>query len=421
MANLSLLSSPLHVSVPFVKVTIGDYTFGVYGKVSKGSQFDEYGVYSINKITYPNFIKSLTVQKINGLVNKYTLNLEYAVTEHNDPNFFKKVIGKVRNTRSIVFSYGDTLLPTFIFKEEEAIITKVRETFNINASVKSYTINAVSNGVKVSMGANTFEAKYAKPSDEIFNLLYAQNTGLTDLFYGMSDRALVEKEGLILRDDAKVQLKKQVNMSVLDYLSYLVSCMKSASEPNTVKKTFYHLIIEDDISGVFNGPIFRIKTSNSEAQDDTAYEINIGIPNSKDIVISLDEETDETYSILYDFNQELHPEEYVQRINDRGEIEQVYAPILSSGSYQRVLTNELKNWWYNITEFPTKLSIKLKGLLRPAILMTYIKLNVYFYGHKDAISGLYIVTKQEDTIDTTGYKTTLKLTRIGKSSFDNVV
>jgi hypothetical protein len=65
-----------------------------------------------------------------------------------------------------------------------------------------------------------------------------------------------------------------------------------------------------------------------------------------------------------------------------------------------------------MTEFPIKATLVIKGLIRPAILMTYLRVNTYFYGKKHVSSGLYVITKQEDRIDGGGYRTTLSLTRI---------
>lgn len=46
--------------------------------------------------------------------------------------------------------------------------------------------------------------------------------------------------------------------------------------------------------------------------------------------------------------------------------------------------------------------------------MQYLRLNVIFPGgNKHIASGLYIVTKQVDDISSSGYKTTLSLTKIG--------
>ena len=54
----------------------------------------------------------------------------------------------------------------------------------------------------------------------------------------------------------------------------------------------------------------------------------------------------------------------------------------------------------------------IKGLIRPVMLMTYLRVNAMFYGQKHISSGLYIITKQEDTVDKAGYRTTLSLMRV---------
>ncbi len=69
-----------------------------------------------------------------------------------------------------------------------------------------------------------------------------------------------------------------------------------------------------------------------------------------------------------------------------------------------------------MTKFPVRGTLTIKGLIRPSILMSYVKLNVYFYGNKHTASGLYIITQQQDTVDVNGYKTVLSLTRIGEDA-----
>ena len=50
--------------------------------------------------------------------------------------------------------------------------------------------------------------------------------------------------------------------------------------------------------------------------------------------------------------------------------------------------------------------------------MSYVRLNVFFFGKKHISSGLYIVTKQQDDISAGGFRTTLNLLRIsGDSDF----
>jgi hypothetical protein len=76
-------------------------------------------------VKFPNYIKSLRISTINGIVNTYTLSIEYTVRETDDPNFFEKVFSSVSQTRKIKFSYGDLAYPYVTYKDEEAIITDV--------------------------------------------------------------------------------------------------------------------------------------------------------------------------------------------------------------------------------------------------------------------------------------------------------
>ena len=54
----------------------------------------------------------------------------------------------------------------------------------------------------------------------------------------------------------------------------------------------------------------------------------------------------------------------------------------------------------------------IKGLLRPALLMEYVNLNIIYFGKKYVDSGLYIITKQVDNISDRGCRTTLNMTRV---------
>lgn len=70
--SASLLTVPTLVESPFVILKIGDYTFGSYQSTTSP-------YYSIapSKVTYPNYLTGLSVVKVNGTVNQYTLTLVY--------------------------------------------------------------------------------------------------------------------------------------------------------------------------------------------------------------------------------------------------------------------------------------------------------------------------------------------------------
>ena len=108
----------------------------------------------------------------------------------------------------------------------------------------------------------------------------------------------------------------------------------------------------------------------------------------------------------------MHPERYVKRINDLGEWEDVYAPVLSSNNDNYKTTEAERAWWTKTSQFPITASLKIRGLLRPAMLMSYVHLYVMFYGKLHIHSGTYVVTKQEDAINSSGYTTTLSMTKV---------
>lgn len=419
MANTDLLSNLNRVESPFVIVTIGGITFGAYNKENV-RVIDANGSYSAIKVEYPNFIQSLTVTKINGTVNSYVLNLTYAITYGDDPNLLEKIFSRASKDRKITLTYGDYYIPSYIYKEEEAIITGIKSNVDVSSSTITYTINCTSQALKTSAGSFTFPRRYAKPSDVIKEILYDNTYGLLEIFYGMHDKELVLSRGLIASDDKPVLLQAQQLISVFDYLKYLVSCMSSVNDKtDTLQKTaYYALSIIDEVSLDWNGPYFKVQkvpvnipTTNSI----DAYEIDVGYPGNN-IVIDFNINDNQTYSILYEYSNEIEQPSYIYRINNDGIIESQYSPSLSNSKLLMKTTEADKSWWSKVTQYPITASITLKGLLRPAILMTYVKLNVLFYGKKYIASGYYIVTKQTDQIDSRGYRTTLELTRIGENN-----
>lgn len=399
---VNLISTTSLVQTPYIKVTIGNYSFGCYNPSAWGSK------------KYPNYVKSLEVTKINGQVNQYNLRIEYTITEQDDPNYFEKVFASVSDTRNITFTYGDLSASNFIYKEESAIITKVQSDFGIDSSIISYTVNAVSNGALSGTGSYPFPAplKKVKPSEVIKNILKQNDKyGLKDLFPGMRNDTLVASK-LIPQNDIEVTLESKTNMSVLDYLQYLVDMMTPSNTTSSVARgNFYIMTFIDDTTDEFGGAYFKIVQVSKAKQYPEAYELYIGYPSSN-AVRNLRINNNENYSIYYKYQDTLHPEKYVKRINALGEWEDVYAPILSSDNPQYKTTEAEKSWWSKTSQYPITASVEIKGLLRPAILMSYLRVYVSFFGRLHIHSGVYIITKQVDTIDEQGYRTTLNMSKI---------
>lgn len=415
----SLLSSQARIQAPWIKVTIGDYSFGVFDKKTKKMYENNGNFYDSFNVQYPNYIQSLNIIKINGQVNQYTLTIIYPIRVGDDPNFFEKVFSRVSNTRKIILSYGDSSMPSYVYKDEEAIITGISQQFNLEASSITYTIKAVSSAIVGKTGAYNFMySGMAKPSKLIKEIFTNKTYGLQNIFTGMSKSNLSQ---LIEGGDKEVEISPKTNMSPIDYINYLVSCMvPEGSTLNTLSNEIYILTIHDDTTydKLYNdtislgGPYFKVtKTSTSIEQAD-AYEVDIGY-NTANIVLSFSIDQNENYSLFYNYNTELHPEAYVRRLNNKGEWEDVYAPLYTSGNSSFSTGAEDITWFTKMTKYPISATLKIQGLLRPAQLMQYLRLNVIFPGgNKHTSSGLYIVTKQIDDINSSGYTTTLSITRI---------
>lgn len=406
----NLFSSTSYVETPFIQVKMGNHTFGVFNKqTGKGAY-----VGSV-KYTYPNYISNLSIVKVNGTVNTYTLVMKYQIQAGDDPNFLEKVFGQQSNTRRMILSYGDYSMPSFSYKEEGCTITDVKSSIDFVGSCITYTITAISDALSLQAGTYNFPRRKTKPSLLIKELLYNNNYGMLDIFFGMRDKEKVLINNLIQSDDMEVNIPAKTGITILNYINFLVGCMSSqSSSSGIIKGSKYTLTIHDDLTGEFGGPYFKISkivTSAKSINSLDTYELNIGYPEG-DPIMSFSIDDDQTYSILYEYSKKLEQSDYIYRINNNGNIEQIYSPTISNSSTTFKTEETDKTWWTKVTQYPIKATVVLKGLLRSAMLMSYVRLNVYFYGQKHISSGTYIITKQQDDISESGFKTTLSLTRI---------
>lgn len=412
----SLVSAQNRVESPFIIAEIGGYTFGNASDMSSRQLLS-----SSMKVTFPNYMQGINVVKINGAVNTYTLKMEYAVTETDDPNLLEKVFSSVSGTRKIKLSYGDWNTPSYIYKEEEAMITKITSNIDFSASRIVYSLSCVSTSLSLKAGSRSFNARTAKPSDVIMELLEDESTGLSQVFRGMSNSSNINLASLIARDDKTVKIEAKESINVLDYVAYLVTCMESQNHvEGTIKDANYFLAVYDDVNNTYGGPYFKVVKVEADSKYNlsySTYEVDVGYPSGS-YVTSFTVNTDNTWSILYDYAEGVSLPQYTYSIDKDGNVVSTKSPSITNSSRYLKTTASDKTWWTQVTQFPITAKITIKGLLRPTVLMSYLKVNAYFYGHKHISSGLYIITRQEDTVDSYGYKTTLSLTRVsGDTSY----
>ena len=337
MSNLNLLGSTSRVETPFIKVVIGGQVFGVY---------ENKKVDAATRVNYPNYVQSLNVTKINGQVNTYKLVLKYTIRAGEDPNYFEKIFSKVSKGRKIIFTYGDLSMPTYVYRDEQAIITDVHKSYDLTSASKTFTVSATSSATLLQPSGDLFTARYDKPSEVIKQLLRTNRGGLQDIFYGMRDVDSPEVQKLILGNDKEVNIELKSNISVLDYLTYLVSIMVPLDQENNSlqKKSIYGLKLVDDFTGIYNGPYFQIVEVSKDKNVDTVYEINVGYPDANPVV-NLSVNDNDEYALLYNYSKEVSGGfDYVQRINNDGTLEQVYSPNIASSNSHLVMEETDRTW-----------------------------------------------------------------------------
>lgn len=412
MATIKLNSVPTLVESPFIIVTIGKYTLGSY---TGNKTTTSLGM--LAQVNFPNFVNSLNITKVNGTVNTYTIGIVYQIAPGDDPNLIDKIFSSVSATRRLSLSYGDWRNPASIYKEETALITNVTSSLDMSASKITYTIQCVSDAMSLASAVYDFPAREAKPSDIIKEMLKDVGYGLLTVFKGMVDFQRVITNGLIASNDKKVKIEARQNMNIIEYLNFLVGAMTSVdseSKDTIIQSGNYYLAIHDDITNALGGTYFEVKEvkAGTKVSNYDVYEVDVGHPGDN-FVTQFNLTNNQQYTILYDYAGKIEQTKYIYSIDNNGQLTTQYAPSIARSKSLQKVTEQNKNWWTKVTQFPIQATLTIKGLTRPSILMSQVRINTVMYGQKHISSGLYIITKQQDKLDSNGYTTTLTLLRIG--------
>ena len=412
MATIRLNSVPTLVESPFIIVTIGKYTLGSY---TGNKTTTSLGM--LAQVNFPNFVNSLNITKVNGTVNTYTIGIVYQIAPGDDPNLIDKIFSSVSATRKLSLSYGDWRNPASIYKEETALITNVTSSLDMSASRITYTVQCVSDALSLASAIYDFPAREAKPSDVIKEMIKDVSYGLLSVFKGMVDFQRVLTNGLIASNDKKVKIEARQNMNIIEYLNFLVGAMTpvdSKSEDTIIQSGNYYLAIHDDITNALGGTYFEVKEvkANTKVSNYDVYEVDVGYPGDN-FVTQFNLTNNQQYTILYDYAGKIEQTKYIYSIDNNGQLSTQYAPSIARSKSLYKVTEQNKNWWTKVTQFPIEATLTIKGLTRPSILMSQVRINTVMYGQKHISSGLYIITKHQDKLDSNGYTTTLTLLRIG--------
>ena len=224
------------------------------------------------------------------------------------------------------------------------------------------------------------------------------------------NKTLVSSNNYIPNNDKEVELDAVDNTTPLNYLNKLVSSMVSTTS-EAINDSIYYLDINDEDS---LGPYFTIQevgTKLSTSSFPLVYEIDINYPDEESLAYNFSVNTDYTWPLAYQYNSGFSNYDYGITTAGKTFKQASNLGIKSmTGTTNSFITD--KNWWTNVTEFPVKAALELKGLTSYVLLLNYIKVNVYYFGNKRLSSGIYIVTGQEDILSGNGFRTRLDLLRV---------
>lgn len=460
MAN-NILTVPTYVESPFIILDIGGYTFGA---TSKTKRYESNGLYY--KIQYPNYLDSLTVVKVNGEINSYTIRIVYPITPGDDPNFFDKVFSSVGYTSNINIKYGDWNSPSYIYDEQNCLLQDVKQDIDFASPKIVYTLTCLGSGYRATVNKRDYgPVKNRKPSEIIKSLVYDNTSGILEAFPGMRNKKTVESLGFLNVNDAEVAEipSPGQKMSSLEYMNYLIGYMyDNASRPSlkastvvnddeftgksgsfgngftgksgkidetsefsgksgkiptsgfTGKSGTFGIVVHDDFNNQYGGPYFEVveRGTDTMSQQLDTYEINIGYPDETK-VSNFKVIDNQEFALVENYTENMAvPNNYTYRINTHGVLESAYAPFYQRNEALMKTTDADINWFNRVSQYPITATLTIKGLVRASILMSYLKVNTLFYGRKHNTSGLYVITKQTDIINSQGFKTTLELLKV---------
>ena len=398
LANSLLSVGKNLVEAPFVQLEIAGKTIGTYRGESN---------------TYPNYISGLTVSKINGELNTYTINLVYQVRAGEDPNRLDKLFS-ANQFNPIKIYYGD-LNASYVFEENGAVVTNITSQRDYVSNKINYVISATSAGTRLDAITGTFAPVTSKPSTQLSNLMYeSQYSSLIKSAYpGMANKTHVFSRGLIPTNDSVVNIMGKKNISINDYMTYLVSIMSTQTESASIlRNSIYMIQYYDDIN---SGSSFAVKKitagSTFNNVNSNIFEVDINYPDDA-LIYNFNVSTNNSWAIMYDKKVTNNAPEYFYDIDSQGNIQKTYSPNITKKASQ--MSEIDKNWWSYMVNFPVKATLTMRGLLRSSYLTDYIIVNAYFYGIKHYTSGLYTIVGQEDTLNGSGFKTTLSLVKVGE-------
>lgn len=386
VASTSLPTSISYIESPYVSVTVGGRTIGTK-----------------NGEKYPDYLQGVKCRKTNGSVNEYQVSLVHQIAPGDNPNYIDELISKT-GYNEIIISFGDSN-NNVNFRDVKCMITNVTTSFDFIGSKINYTIFCTSFAILASTTKHTYPARKDKPSNVIREVLYNKaNSTLLEAFPNMRSKGYVDSKGFIPTNDKVVNIDEVKNTNPFNYLVHLVSLMQNEADKS---KSSYYLSVEDSL-GVFK--ILEVDNNLTTLNSQFMYEVNVGYPDNNQ-VYDFSAKTNYAWAMAYRSDAGINNYKYT--IDNVGELKRLNTRAIYKNNSVNSTGGILSyNLWEQLTSYPIQATLTCRGLVKPLLLLQYVKINVIFQGSTRITSGVYIVTQQDDIVDSQGFRTTLSLLRV---------
>lgn len=388
----NLTSYPTLVQAPYIELDLNGVTIGGYNNDAD---------------KYPNHLISMDIDKVNGRINNYTINIVHQIRAGEDPNLIDTLLSRTGYRNKVKIKYGDSAYSSF-FKEEEAYIIDVTHTDNVSSASINYTIKAISSVGSIQSATYQFSSVMDKPSNQIIKLLYenaSTSVELLGILEGMRNKSEALGKNLIPQDDDVISIPGLKDASLIDRITQLVSKMRDSKNPSTT----YTLTYIDGKKPYFKiGKIKQTNASKSVALKNCYY-VDVGFPGDS-FVTNFSLNNDVYWPMYYKYAGNFS--EYKYNIDYSGNIySQKIHPLELDDKFQTKNVSQM-NWWEYVRSYPVSASLTIKGLMKPVMLIENIYIYSTFYGQEDLATGIYSIIGQKDRVDGSGYSTTLELLKV---------
>lgn len=363
---------------------------------------------------HANYMLSLeNVKNGSGCVNSFTVSIAYVPKFGDDPDLIDKALSFSDRKCTLQYGYG-----VDDFHTDEYVGQILDYSVEIRNNMLYYTITGYSSitpliDSKLSFDAidSTADSESRRPTVVAKNAIEKY---LTE--YKISDYKVVVDDNV--KDLAEDSIEAASDISLFDYVSSILKLARDETQPNTEEVELNERITYTyTISDYNNSSGKSINITKIDPSEEQSIKIIFNWMDKNDNLV-IDFKTDFSGAILLNRNYVTQDGVSVDKytINEKGEAEKVTTKVkessYTSGSTSDKDASSTSYTWAEAVQHSYTATLSLVGIPCEIPLGTIIEVVPLIYGKPHHTQGRYMVTKTTDTLDSSGFRTTLEMFKL---------